>query len=316
MTKKISFPSLYPAEVITLAYALLTMIVIVIMGKSMHSPVQMFVERAAMSVGILLLAVCYSYKPSRWFDFVRYAYVVLLLPYWYSDTFEFNRFLPNLDHLFAHWEQVIFGCQPALRFGEAINHILFSEAINMGYFFLYPMFAIFSFITFFCYPRKYDKWIFTLLFTFYCYYVLFLFIPVVGPQFYFPAIGWDVAREAIFTPVGTYFDTHPDMLPNEPVRGIFSWIVHQTHLLGERPTGAFPSSHVGMSTVVMIAAWKYCKRFFWIVMPIYLLLVMATVYIKAHYLIDSLAGFVLAFVFYSISSRIYKKFPHPKSMIQ
>ena len=42
----------------------------------------------------------------------------------------------------------------------------------------------------------------------------------------------------------------------------------------------------------MIMAWRGSKRFFALLLPFYLLLCCATVYIQAHYLIDALAGFV------------------------
>lgn len=315
MFKRVNIKNIYPVENATILYALLTTLLIVFNYDRMANPMGLIVERLSFVFIILILSHISKLQDNRWLDFGRYLFVGILLPYWYADTFEFNRILPNLDHHFAVWEQNIFGYQPALLFGEVAPWRWFSEAINFGYFFLYPMFAIFTIIIFLRQPRRFDKWMFVFLCTFYFYYLIFIFVPVAGPQFYFPAIGWDTAREAIFTPIGTYFDMHPDMIPNEPVRGPFSWIVHQTHLMGERPTGAFPSSHVGMSTVVMIAAWKYVRKYFWIVFPIYLFLVMATVYIKAHYLIDSVFGFISAFPFYYAAERIYKRLPHPHTKL-
>ena len=40
---------------------------------------------------------------------------------------ELNRLMPNLDHLFATWEQAIFHCQPALLFSQVASHGIFSE---------------------------------------------------------------------------------------------------------------------------------------------------------------------------------------------
>jgi membrane-associated phospholipid phosphatase len=42
-------------------------------------------------------------------------------------------------------------------------------------------------------------------------------------------------------------------------------------------------------------------------LPIYILLCCGTVYIKAHYCIDSIAGFFFAGFFYWISYKIYDK---------
>ena len=51
--------------------------------------------------------------------FVRIVIQMSLLSYWYPDTFEFNRFFPNLDHVFATAEQFIFNGQLAIWFCHA-----------------------------------------------------------------------------------------------------------------------------------------------------------------------------------------------------
>ena len=77
--------------------------------------------------------------------------------------------------------------------------------------------------------------------------------------------------------------------------------------MGERPTAAFPSSHVGVSTILMIMAWRGSKKLFACLLPLYLLLCGATVYIQAHYLIDAIAGFISAFVLYVLVIKMFKK---------
>ena len=62
-----------------------------------------------------------------------------------------------------------------------------------------------------------------------------------------------------------------------------------------------------MSTILMIMAWRGSKRFFALLLPFYLLLCCATVYIQAHYLIDALAGFVSAFGIYIMVTWMYKR---------
>jgi membrane-associated phospholipid phosphatase len=42
-------------------------------------------------------------------------------------------------------------------------------------------------------------------------------------------------------------------------------------------------------------------------LPFYVCLCCATVYIQAHYLIDAMAGFVTAVVFYILVSRAFKR---------
>ena len=85
-------------------------------------------------------------------------------------------------------------------------------------------------------------------------------------------------------------------------------MVADAHDAGERPTAAFPSSHVGVSTILMLLVWQARARrlFFWM-LPIYVLLCLSTVYIMAHYAIDVLGGWLSAILFYAGLSFVYLK---------
>jgi membrane-associated phospholipid phosphatase len=55
----------------------------------------------------------------------------------------------------------------------------------------------------------------------------------------------------------------------------------------------FPSLHVGISFVVWLYAYRNSRRLFWILMPLVLSLWVSTVYLRYHYLVDCVAGFIL-----------------------
>ena len=77
----------------------------------------------------------------------------------------------------------------------------------------------------------------------------------------------------------------------------------------ERPTGAFPSSHIGNSTLVIIMLLaKREYKLALILSPVYVLLVFSTVYLGAHYVIDVIAGFISAFTFFGLSLYLYPLF--------
>lgn len=56
----------------------------------------------------------------------------------------------------------------------------------------------------------------------------------------------------------------------------------------------FPSLHVGISFVVWLYALRNSKKLFWILSPFVLSLFVSTIYLRYHYLIDVVAGLVLA----------------------
>ena len=88
-------------------------------------------------------------------------------------------------------------------------------------------------------------------------------------------------------------------------------LVEDAKAAGERPTAAFPSSHVGISTICMFLVWHTRNyKLLMVLAPFYFFLCCATVYIQAHYLIDAIAGvirhFSLPTLFY-FSKRMVKK---------
>lgn len=306
--RKIEAPKgLFAVEKATVVYALFTTLVIICSWGEMADPGRLLWGRLQILGATVILMLLYRLYPCKLTTYLRVIIQLSFLIYWYPDTFELNRHLTNQDHIFAGLEQRLFGCQPAVIFSETFPSKWVSEPLNLGYFFYYPMMFI---VGTFIFLKKFDwfeRWSFVLAASFYTYYTIYLFLPVVGPQFYFPVIGWDNVEAGVFPQVGRYFDYHPALPPGEHGEcGFFCSMVELSQQLGERPTAAFPSSHVGISTLLMLISARLSRNLFCFLLPFYLLLCTATVYIQAHYLIDAIAGFFSAFVIYFIITFIYK----------
>ena len=295
---------------VSLAYNMLTTSIIIFLYNRMAHPGTMLLERAGIVIGTMVLMLVYQRYSCKLTSFLRVLFQLALLAYWYPDTYEFNRMFPNLDHLFAHTEQVLFGCQPALEFSRLCPSIWFSEAFNMGYFAYYPMIIAVVLFYFFARYAEFNRTAFIVLTSFFIYYLIYIFVPVAGPQYYFPAIGLDEVALGHFRMVGDYFNHNSTLLPAPgDCHGLFYGLVEMSQQAGERPTAAFPSSHVGISTILMLLALRSRNRVLPLVMlPFYVLLCCATVYIQAHYLIDAIAGFFSAFVVYALSVNAYRFF--------
>ena len=299
---------LFAVEKISLIYNLLTSILILFMFREMDHPLQMLWDRVVIAGMTFALMYLYRLAPCKFSAFVRIAIQMSLLSYWYPDTFEFNRLLPNLDHIFASAEQFVFGCQPAVEFSKHVPAMWLSEPFNMGYFSYYPMILIVTVFYFLYRFDLFEKVSFVLVTSFFIYYFFYIFVPVAGPQFYFPAIGMDNVSNAVFPYIGDYFNHHLELFPGPGYEhGFFYSLVEASQQVGERPTAAFPSSHVGISTILMIMAYRGSKKLFIFLMPFYVLLCCATVYIQAHYLIDAIAGFISAIGLYYVATWMYKK---------
>ena len=202
--------------------------------------------------------------------------------------------------------QSLFGCQPALLFSKVLPGHVFSELFDMGYAAYYPMIAATAVYYFGWKYREFNRAAFIILASFFIYYVVFIFVPVAGPTFYYKAVGLQNITAGVFPNLHGYFNHHQACLPSPGFTdGIFYHLVEDAKAAGERPTAAFPSSHVGVSTICMLLLWHDRNyRLLAVLAPFYLLLCCATVYIQAHYLVDAIAGFLTACILFAILLRV------------
>ncbi len=292
-------------ESVTLLYMLVTAVMVLAYWDGLSAPLSMLGWRAGVLAYMALSNLLYHAWPSRLAMLLRGFPLIALLAQWYPETYEFCKQLNYQDHVFAAIDYRIFGCQPALVFDRWLASTFWSEAFCLGYYAYYYMMAAMALFYFFARYADFQRAMFVFLASFFAFYLIFEFLPVAGPQYYYCALGTDAAGSGDFPPMGHYFATHTDALSIAP-KGVFSRLVLAAQEAGEHPTAAFPSSHVGMSTVTMLLVWQTRNRWlFWAMAPLFVLLCFATVYIKAHYAIDSLAGLAAGFLFFAAANRAY-----------
>lgn len=300
---------LLAVEWVILAYLVLTLLVMLFAYTKVHNPESMLWGRMRIAAITVSLWGVYRMLPCRFTHLCRIIAQLALLSWWYPDTYELNRMFPNLDHLFAGYEQRLFGCQPALLFPEAFTHPVFSELMHLGYASYYPMIAAVTLFYFIYRYAEFDRAAFIILSSFFIYYIIFIALPVTGPQYYYLAAGIDNIAHGVFPNVHDYFATHDTALTMPGYsNGFFYQCVESAHQGGERPTAAFPSSHVGVSTILIFLIWRARSRnLFLAILPFYILMCFATVYIRAHYAIDVMAGWVSAAVIYGVLHYAWKQ---------
>ena len=298
--EKKPYKKLFALEWVTVCYVLFTLMLILFSATRLHNTEAMIWGRVRIVATMLAVYAVYRMVPCRLTRFIRVVVQLSLLSWWYPDTYELNRIFPNLDHVFASVEQVIFGFQPALAFPQAMPWPWFSELMDLGYASYYPMIAVVTLFYFFCRYQEFLRASFIILTSFFLYYLIFIFVPVVGPTFYYQAVGVEEIARGVFVDLGAYFETHQECLPSPGwTDGFFYSLVENAKEAGERPTAAFPSSHVGVSTILMLLVWHTRNRYlFYILLPLFVLLCFSTVYIQAHYAIDAFAGLLTGAAIY------------------
>ncbi len=296
-------------EWVMAGYLVLTLLIVFFTYTKAANPYEMIWGRVRIAAVTAGMWAVYRMVPCRLTLFLRITVQLALLSWWYPDTYEINRMLPNLDHVFAQWEQDVFGCQPALLFCKAAPWPFFSELMSMGYAAYYPM-IVFVVVYYFLFRyNDYERAAFVILSAFFAYYLIYIFLPVTGPTFYFKAAGLGNITQGVFPNVHDYFNYYQDCLTTPGYAdGLFYQMVEGAKAAGERPTAAFPSSHVGISTVLMLLAWHTGdRRVFYVLSVLYVLLCLSTVYIQAHYAIDVVAGLVTGVAFYFTLMRVGKR---------
>ena len=97
----------------------------------------------------------------------------------------------------------------------------------------------------------------------------------------------------ILLPVDDPYYLSPRLGP--PLSGHFFFdLVHQVSARGGARGGAFPSAHVSGAVVVSLVAWRHQRRLAYALVPITGSVMIATVYGRFHYMLDTLAGAALA----------------------
>lgn len=296
-------------EWVMLGYLVLTLLIVFFTYTKTENPDAMIWGRIRVAAVTAGMWAVYRMLPCRITLFLRITVQLALLGWWYPDTYEINRMLPNLDHVFAALEQQIFGCQPALLFCEAMPWPVASELMSMGYASYYPMIVVVVVFYFLFRYKEFERTAFVVLAAFFLYYLIYIFLPVTGPTFYYKAVGLDNIARGIFPNVHDYFNYYQDCLPTPGYeKGLFYQMVESAKAAGERPTAAFPSSHVGISTILMMLAWHSgSRRLFYMLTPFYVLLCLSTVYIQAHYAVDVVAGLATGAAFYFALMWVGKK---------
>ena len=288
------------AEWSMMAYTVFTLLLMAWHWNELVNPLSMLWGRLGAVLMTLALWLVYRRWPSRWTILLRVGGQLALLSWWYPDTYELNRFLPNLDHHFAALEQTVFGCQPSLLFCRQFPQPVVSELLSLGYVSYYPLMVLVMLYYFFRRYQQFLQTVFIIIAAFFLFYVIFDLLPVVGPQFYYEAVGTDVIAQGTFPDLGLYFRDHQECLDIPGWRdGVFYDLLVDAHNAGERPTAAFPSSHVGITTVLLWLAYKSrCRWLFLTVLSLGVLMFFATFYIYAHYAIDAIAGLFVGTLFY------------------
>lgn len=274
-----------PIDRITLGYIVTTLLLIVFSIGRLDGVLLHVLIRLVLVGLIIWLAWITPRITPDFLLFLRNAYPLILLGFFYSETDYLNNiFFSNLDPFFERVELWLFGLHPSIVFSKALSQAWFSELMNFGYFSYYPLILLLPLWLWIKNRESFYYTIFITILSFYLFYWFFILFPVAGPQFYLE-----------------------ESLRTTPHSGLFSTLVKFAEWMGEGPTAAFPSSHVGIMAIMAYLAYKFAPKLLVIYVIFGTLICFSTVYIKAHYAVDVIGGLIFAPFLLMISNWIYKR---------
>src|SRR5207344_739602 len=169
------------------------------------------------------------------------------------------------------WESALFGGQPSLYLSERLAFVPLSEYLHfcyLSYVIVIPSVAAYWYVS----GRRvaFGELLLLLSTVLLSSYLFFILLPVDSPYYLSPRLG-------------------------PPLSGHFFFdLVHQISARGGARGGAFPSAHVSGAIVVSLVAWRHQRRLAYLLVPITGSVMIATVYGRFHYVLDTLAGAALA----------------------
>lgn len=265
-------------------YVLITTILLILSCNQATNCLELLVTRAVIITVVVTIIFLNTKIKNSILELTRNIYPVIISGYFYSETVFYNKLIwNNLDQKLIDLDQYIFGFQPSLEFSAYFSNQLFSELMYFGYFSFYILIISFVAIAYYKLKEESTKLIFIFTATTFLFYLFFGIFPAAGPQFYLPSPEKDL-------PTAYFFDK----------------VMHFIQSKAEQPTAAFPSSHVGISIIILLLLRKRVPLIFKISIPFISILILSTVYIKAHYAIDVLGGIIIAPIILYLASSLYK----------
>lgn len=217
-----------------------------------------------------------------WFPFL----VILLMYYSLWGKATLMVVTHDRDAMLLRWDQWLFGVEPSLWIQRFISPPLTAWMQFAYAFHLYNIPIVACFIYLFRPRERFREMMSGLVLVSFFGILGYLIVPAIGPMY---------TLHARYTvPL-----TQPLAVFNQQI-AFFNFARIQRD--------CFPSLHVGISFLVWLYAWRNSKKLFWILSPIIISLWISTIYLRYHYAVDCIAGFILAPVCYLLANWLYARF--------
>jgi len=198
-----------------------------------------------------------------------------LIQYLHADV---DAALIRIDHF-------LFGVHPTVWMERWIVP-WFTDVMSFCYFSYYFL-PVTLVLTLYLGNRRQDfnEAVFVLLFGYYLSFIGYILFPAIGPRFTLTDLQSVPLEASFFT---------------DFVRDILNAAEHNKR-------DCMPSGHTQLALMVLYLSYRFKRVLFYILLPIVCGLILSTVYLRYHYVIDLMVGTALAIFCLIIGPRLYRK---------
>lgn len=282
--------NLKPVDLLSLAFiAFLTVVTLAASALLPHAG--WLIARFAALALSLILAARYASLPgtAAWAGTARDFLPVLIVPVLFDSMGDIIPWIwPRyFDDLLIMADLFLFGGRHPTVLLEQFIHPLLTIVLQIAYISYYPMAIVLGIVLF----RKKNKTafheaIFGIILCFYLSYLGYLVVPAVGPRFTLAHLQTrDLAAGTLVTAIQDTLNS-----------------------LENTKTDAFPSGHTAIALMTLFYAWKFKERVLAaLLVPAVTGLILSTVYLRYHYVIDVIAGAALTVLTALLAPPLYAK---------
>ena len=214
-------------------------------------------------------------------DFSPILYIILI----YQSLGDLIQYLhPDIDPQLIRIDFLLFGVHPTVWMERWIVPWL-TGVLSVAYLSYFFMPARLVHTLYLKNPRRdFDLTVFVLLLVWYLSFLGYILFPAIGPRYTLAHLQ-SVSLDGSF---------------------IGDFVSHLIDLVEHNQRDCMPSGHVAIVLIVLSLSYRYARLLFYLFCPMVGALILSTVYLRYHYVIDLFAGAALAAGCSLIGPRLYR----------
>jgi membrane-associated phospholipid phosphatase len=274
---------LAPVDAVSIAFLLFLIgLNLVFLGR-VHAWLEIIAVDSAMIVLIFTVAALAASRKTKLFIGLHRWYCYPFIIFVFKEIHLMVRPIHPTDYdaLFIAIDRWMFGVNPAQWMAQ-FAHPWLTEILQISYFSYYVLFLIFGIELYRRYPiAEFDHGAFLVVYGFYLSYLGYFLLPAIGPRFTlydFYAINRELPGLFFTAPIRDFINAGESI----------SFAIPNAAELVQRDV--FPSGHTQLTLIVVYLSYRYRLKARWITTLLATLLIIGTVYLRYHYVVDLIGG--------------------------